>query len=80
MINQRLSSLFQPIAIGDMRLKNRIVMAPMGTGLTSDDGSVTEQLIEYHAERARGGVGLIVVEPVCVDYPTGALLPKGLRL
>ena len=80
MINQQLSSLFQPIAIGDMRLKNRIVMAPMGTGLTSDDGSVTQQLIEYHAERARGGVGLIVVEPVCVDYPTGALLPKGLRL
>ncbi|MDP2946178.1 MAG: FAD-dependent oxidoreductase, partial [bacterium] len=34
-------------------------------------GYVTQRLIDYYEERARGGVGLIIVEGCCIDYPQG---------
>lgn len=61
--------LFQPITVGGVVLKNRIVMAPMGTWLAAGDGSVSQRLIDYYAERAKGGVGLIISEPVGVSHP-----------
>ncbi len=54
--------LFEPIRILNTELKNRIVMTPMGTLLANKDGSVSERLINYHARRAKGGAGLIMVE------------------
>jgi 2,4-dienoyl-CoA reductase-like NADH-dependent reductase (Old Yellow Enzyme family)/thioredoxin reductase len=63
--------LFEPGFIGSMRIKNRIVMAPMGTQLASNSGAVTEAMIRHYARRALGGVGLIIVEFTCVDYPRG---------
>jgi len=63
--------LFEPARIGQMDLRNRIVMPPMGTNLASTDGYVTQQLKDYYEERARGGVGLIIVEVTCVDTPVG---------
>jgi len=48
--------LFSPIKIGSMELHSRIIMAPMQTNYADKDGHVTEQLIAYHAARARGGV------------------------
>ena len=53
--------------IGTMRIKNRIVMPPMSTRLSNTDGSVSRRLIEYYEARARGGVGMIVVEYSYVD-------------
>ena len=47
--------LFKPITIGNMMLKNRIVMAPMGTGYNDLGGYVSERNIAYYAARARGG-------------------------
>lgn len=55
-------NLFLPINVGTLQLKNRIVMAPMCTGLAGPDGSVTERLIDYYEERARGGAALVIVE------------------
>ena len=63
--------LFEPGCIGKIRLKNRIIMPPISTNLAGEDGTVTEELIFHYAERARGGVGLITVENVCIDYPLG---------
>jgi len=63
--------LFEPGYIGSLRLKNRIVMPPMGTQFASDTGGVTPRLIEHYVRRARGGVGLIIVEFTCIDYPRG---------
>lgn len=54
--------LFEPARIGQMQLKNRIVMPPMGTGYATDEGYVSQRLIDYHEARAKGGVGLIIVE------------------
>ena len=54
--------LFQPIEVGGVTAKNRIVMAPMVTNYATDEDEVTERQVSYYAERARGGVGTIVVE------------------
>ena len=43
----------------------------MHTKYASESGEVTDKLIEYFVARARGGVGLIVVENTCVDWDLG---------
>lgn len=59
--------LFDPIKIGNLHLKNRLVMAPMESHLGNADGSVSPEQIAYYRERALGGTGLIVIEFTCVD-------------
>jgi len=71
----RLEKLFEPLSIGEMRLRNRIVMPPMVSSFGSSDGRVTEQAVGYYEQRAKGGVGLIIVEATCVDSPIGKLSP-----
>ena len=64
-----LENLFSPIMVGRSEVKNRIVMAPMGANFEAVDGSVTEALIDYFEERARGEVGLIISSGLfpCLD-------------
>ena len=50
-----------------MRVPNRIVFAATSSELADDEGMVTDDMIEFYAERARGGTGLIVVEATYVD-------------
>lgn len=66
--------LFAPIVIKEMRLKNRLVLPPMATNYATSDGFVTERLINYYVERAKGGVGLIIIEAGLVDNPEGRIL------
>lgn len=55
--------LFKPFKIKNLELKNRIVMPPMRTNLaTAEDKMVTQRLVDHYVERAKGGVGLIIVE------------------
>src|SRR4030066_881218 len=54
--------LLEPIRVGSLQLKNRIVMAPMATHYADESGAGTDRLKTYYAERARGGVGLIILE------------------
>ena len=65
------SALFQPFKIGKMEVKNRLAVPPMGTGFAADDGGVSERLIQYHEQRAKGGFGLIIVEVTAVDAERG---------
>lgn len=60
-------NILQPVRVGSYTLKNRIVMAPMETRLNTLSGDVTNELINYYAERARGGVAAIIVENTFVD-------------
>lgn len=53
--------LFTPIQLGPVTLRNRIVSTPHGTGYPLD-GLPTERLAYYHAERAKGGAGLVEIE------------------
>lgn len=64
---QALETLFSPIRIGTMEVKNRIAMAPMTTNWAPADGSIPDQMIDYLEARAKGGVGLIIFETVTVD-------------
>lgn len=50
-----------------MEVKNRIVMAPMTTNWAPDDGTISQKMIDYWEERAKGGVGLIIFEAVTID-------------
>jgi len=67
----RYPRLFQPGKIGKMEVKNRIVMTPMITETADKGGYVSQRTIDYYSERAKGGVGLIVVEASCVQSPVG---------
>lgn len=55
------SKLFTPFNIGKMRVKNRIVLSPMGTGSSHIDGSKSDSEIRYYEERAKGGAGLLIL-------------------
>ncbi len=55
-----MSKLYEPIKIGNIKVKNRLAMSAMDLGFTSD-GFINERFIDFYIERARGGVGLIVV-------------------
>lgn len=65
-------ALFEPMNIGQVTIKNRVVMAPMLLGFGKFDGTPTAQLMDYYEERAKGGVGLIITEITRVDDKNGA--------
>jgi 2,4-dienoyl-CoA reductase-like NADH-dependent reductase (Old Yellow Enzyme family)/thioredoxin reductase len=67
--------LFTPFQIGRLPLANRIVFAPVATNLGDDDGYATDALVDYYTARAKGGVGLIVLES-CAVAPEGGAVPK----
>ena len=66
--------------IADLELRNRIVMAAMGSNLAEANGQCSERLINYYEQRARGGTGLIIVETTSVSWPAGATIPRQIGL
>ena len=61
--------LFDRVKIGNVELKNRFLMAPMGPlGLGDADGAFNQRGIDYYTERAKGGTGLIVTGVTFSDY------------
>lgn len=64
--------LFSPMKIGNIEIKNRIVMAPMCMGFGQYNGCATETMMDYYEERAKGGVGLIFTEITRINDITGA--------
>ena len=59
--------LFEKGRIGRLTIRNRAVMSPMGTDLADTNGNASPRLIAYYAERAKGGIGLIINEYTGVD-------------
>lgn len=78
--------LFSPIRINGIKVKNRLVMGPMGNLFTSNPlGRPDAKLIAYYVERARGGVGLITsglvpvnarIEPTVTGKWNDAIVPR----
>lgn len=62
MYSEKYPKLFSKGKIGQVEIRNRIVMTPMGTGHCGPDSRVTQELIDFYAERAKGGVGMIITE------------------
>ncbi|MDD4876463.1 MAG: FAD-dependent oxidoreductase [Dehalococcoidales bacterium] len=69
--DRQFSKLLEKGKIGQMVLKNRMVMPPMATIYGDDEGYVTQRIKDYYEARAKGGIGLIIVENICVDAPVG---------
>ena len=63
----KLSKLTSPWRIGNLELRNRIVMAPMTPVWANEDETPSDREIAYWVERAKGGVSLIVTEVNSVD-------------
>ncbi len=69
--NRTFKKLFESGNIGQLHIKNRIVMPAMATGTSTPDGFVTQKTKDYYENRARGGAGLVIVEYTCIDFPRG---------
>lgn len=75
-----MADLFTPYELKGISIKNRIVMPPMVCfGWAGREGLVTEKHIRHYEARARGGVGLIILEAACVN-PDGRLADSQLCL
>lgn len=53
--------VFTPITLGNVTIKNRIVLPSMCVCFAEDDGTIGPSMIEYIRERAGGGIGLIII-------------------
>ena len=67
--------LFEPINIGKVQLMNRAVFPPISTNFALENGRLTEKFVKHYERRARGGVGLIIVENTSIDFPEGKHMP-----
>ncbi len=62
------AKLFSPVKIGNVTIKNRFAMAPMGPlGLADAEGGFNQRGIDYYTERAKGGTGLIITGVTFVE-------------
>ncbi len=73
-----LSTLFSPIRIGSLELRNRLVMSPMETGFGTREGLPSARTLAYFEARAKGGVGLITLGACTVD-PRHKEVPRSLH-
>jgi 2,4-dienoyl-CoA reductase-like NADH-dependent reductase (Old Yellow Enzyme family)/thioredoxin reductase len=66
-MNKMFPKLFERGKIGTLEVDNRIVKAPTQVNMLAPDGSVTTSLIDFFAEEARGGTGLIITGMAMVN-------------
>ncbi len=71
--------LSKPGKIGTMWLKNRMIMPAMGTNLGNADGTISDNIVNYYARRAAGGIGLVVTE-VCSPEHEGICIPGEMEI
>ncbi len=71
------SKLFEPGSIGNLGLRNRIVFPPIITRFMTEKGEISDRLINYYAERARGGAAMVVIE---ASYPRASGYPGRIYL
>ncbi|MBU6258026.1 MAG: FAD-dependent oxidoreductase [Burkholderiales bacterium] len=69
------AKLLEPGRIGGLGLRNRIVMAPMGSNFAESDGHCGERIQAYYEARARGGAGLLTMGVCAVAFPAGTAEP-----
>ncbi len=73
-----MSQLFTPFAIGNLRLKNRIVVAPM-CQYSAENGDATDWHLIHLGHLALSGAGLLIIEATAVE-PEGRISPGDLGL
>ena len=58
--------MFKEFRLGNMELVNRFVFPPIKLGYGNADGTVTDRQLQFYQQIARGGPGLVIIEPVSV--------------
>lgn len=71
-MKKKYPKIFEPLTIKRTTIKNRIAMTPMGTNYGETSGEMSPRHMNYYNQRAKGGVGLIILENANVDYPVGS--------
>ncbi len=79
-IQKQYKQLFSEGRIGQVTLRNRVVLPPLEVGMANFDGTPSEQLISYYEERAHNGLGLLITGITRVNEYHGAGLPRQLAM
>jgi 2,4-dienoyl-CoA reductase (NADPH2) len=66
----KFQKLFEPLFISNLQLPNRVAMPPITTNYAKD-GFVTDRMVDFYAERARGGAALLIMEDCIIEAPRG---------
>ena len=75
------TSLFSPITINKLEIKNRLVMGPMGNiNMADEHGKPSEKMIKYFTERAKGNIGLITTGLIPTTFGIDPTLFEGDKL
>lgn len=77
---KKYEKIFSPIVVKNLKIKNRVIMLPMGTNFAGPNGEILEEHIKYYEQRAKGGTGAIIVENACVSFPVGSNGTTQLRI
>lgn len=64
--------ILSPGKIGNLSLRNRIIMTPMGSNLAEDEGFCGEAIQRYYEARARGGAAMVIMGSVGISWPLGS--------
>ena len=72
-----LKMVLQPIKIGAVEIPNRVARTAHATGYGLPHATMNDDLIEYHVERAKGGVGLTIIESLMVHPSSPGTLSIG---
>lgn len=58
-----MAQLLKPLEIRNLKLTNRLVMPPMATAKSEENGKVSQEVLNYYKEKSQGGyIGLIIIE------------------
>lgn len=76
----RYPHLFEPIRIGNLRLKNRIIAAPTSPSMITGEGHMTPEMCAYLEEKAKGGAAVVTYGEAIVHSATGKSHNKQLQL
>jgi len=63
--------LQEPLFVKQVKFRNRIIKPGQRMGFAKENGEVGQRNLDFYESIAKGGVGMIVVEHACVDYPLG---------
>ena len=79
-------AMFQPIQIGKLTIRNRVLSTAHAEVYATDGGMTTDRYVKYYEEKAKGGIGLAicggssVVATGLPVHPARSALPGGHRL
>ncbi|HEU5139368.1 MAG TPA: NADH:flavin oxidoreductase [Bacillales bacterium] len=73
-------SLFEDFTLNDLRLKNRVAVSPMTRTSGTEDGQVTDKMVQYYERYAAGGFSLLFTEGLYLDesYSQGYAYQPGI--